>query len=74
MILLDLKAVFTSSTGPRWLVPPEVLQPTGLLYEPGFGSNCLYRQEPPHLQRCERPLAGKGGTIGEKCPVTFAVK
>jgi hypothetical protein len=27
-----------SSTGPQWLVPPEVLQPEGLLYEPGFGT------------------------------------
>jgi hypothetical protein len=29
----------------------------------------LYRQAPPRLQRRERPLAGKGGTVGEKFPV-----
>jgi hypothetical protein len=28
-----------------------------------FGSS---RQAPPRIQRCERPLAGKGGTMGEK--------
>jgi hypothetical protein len=27
----------------------------------------------PRLRR-ERPLAEKGGTVGEKCPVNFAVK
>jgi hypothetical protein len=31
---------------PRWLVPPEVLHPAGLLHEPGFGSSHLYRVEP----------------------------
>jgi hypothetical protein len=36
----------SSSTGPRWRVPPEVLQPEGLLYEPVFGSSRLYRQKP----------------------------
>jgi hypothetical protein len=50
---------FSSCTGPRWLVPPEVLQPAGLLYEPGFRSSRLYRQELPRL-RLERRLAGKG--------------
>jgi hypothetical protein len=51
----------SSTTGLRWLMPPEVLQPAGLLYEPGFGISCLYRQEPPtpRQQRRERPLAGK---------------
>jgi hypothetical protein len=44
--------LFSSSTAPRWLVPPEVLQPAGLLYEPGFGSSRLSRQEPPRFQRC----------------------
>jgi hypothetical protein len=57
-----------NSTGPRWLMPPEVPQPVDLLYDPGFGSSRLYGQEPPRLQRGERPLAGKGGTMGEKCP------
>jgi hypothetical protein len=28
----------------------------------------------PRLQRLERPLAGKGGTMREKCLVNFAVK
>jgi hypothetical protein len=45
----------------------------GLLNEPGFGSSHLYCQDPPCLQH-ERSLAGKGGTVGEKCPVNFAVK
>jgi hypothetical protein len=52
---------------------PEVLQPAGLLYKSDFGSSRLYRQEPPRL-RCKRPLAGKEGTMGEKCLVNFAVK
>jgi hypothetical protein len=51
-------------------VPMEVLQP---FYEPSFGSSHLYLQESPRL-RHERPLAGKGGTVGEKCPVNFAAK
>jgi hypothetical protein len=55
-----LQASSFSSTQPQWLVPPEVLQPAGLLYEPGFGSSHLYCQAPSHLQRPERPLAGKG--------------
>jgi hypothetical protein len=63
-----------SSTGPRWLVLPEVLQPADLLYEPGFGSSSLYRQEPPRLRRRVISLSGKGGTMGEKWPVNFAVK
>jgi hypothetical protein len=58
----------------RCLVPPEVLQPASLLYDPSFGSSRLYRQEPPHIQRRETPVAGKGGNMGEKCPVNFAVK
>jgi hypothetical protein len=53
---------------------PGILKPAGLLYEPCFGSCRLYRQEPSRLQPRERPLAGKGGTMGEKCPVNFAVK
>jgi hypothetical protein len=40
-----------------------------LSYLPGFRSTHLYCQEPPCLQRCERPLTGKGGTMGEKWPV-----
>jgi hypothetical protein len=49
----------SSSTGPRWLVLPKVLQPAGLFYEPGFESSHLDRQEPPRLQRRERPYQGK---------------
>jgi hypothetical protein len=36
----------TSSNGPQWLVPPEVLQPAGLFYKPGFGSSRFYHKEP----------------------------
>jgi hypothetical protein len=43
----------------------------GLLYEPCFGSFHLHRQAPPRLQRRARPLEGKGGTMGEKYPVTL---
>jgi hypothetical protein len=32
------------STGPRWLLPPKIMQPADLLYVPGFGSSHLYRQ------------------------------
>jgi hypothetical protein len=39
-----------------------------------FGCSRLYRQEPPRLQQHERFIAGKGGKIGEKCPVNFSVK
>jgi hypothetical protein len=49
----------SSCSGSRWLLPPEVLQPAGFLYKPGFRSSRLYRQEPQRRQRRERPLAGK---------------
>jgi hypothetical protein len=32
----------------------------------------LHRQGLPRLQRWERPLAGKEGTVGEKCPVILS--
>jgi hypothetical protein len=69
----NLLFFFSSSSSCSNTGPPEVLQPEGLLYEAGFGSSRLYRQESPRLRR-ERPLAGKGGTMGEKCTVNFAVK
>jgi hypothetical protein len=50
----------------------QILQPALLFYEPGFGISRLYHQEPSRLR--ERPLAGKGETVGEKCPVNFAFK
>jgi hypothetical protein len=31
-----------------------------------FGSSHLHRQVPPRLHRRDRPLAGEGGTMGEK--------
>jgi hypothetical protein len=50
----------SSSTVPRWLLPPEVLQSAGLLCEPGFGSFCFISQVPLCLQRSERPLVRNG--------------
>jgi hypothetical protein len=41
----------------------------GIFYEPGFGSSRFHRLAPPRLRRRERPLAGKGGPVGEKYPV-----
>jgi hypothetical protein len=35
-LLLVLYFSSFSSTGPQWLVSPEVLQSADLLYEPGF--------------------------------------
>jgi hypothetical protein len=50
-------------------MPPKYRSHVGLLYEPCFGNSNLHRQAHPRLQRCERTLAGKGETVGEKCPV-----
>jgi hypothetical protein len=46
----------------------------GLLYKPSFGSSHLHRQVPPRLRRSERPLAGKGRTMGKKWPVILPTK
>jgi hypothetical protein len=39
---------------------------------PAFEDSHLHRQGPPRLQRRERTLAGKGETVGEKCPVILS--
>jgi hypothetical protein len=59
----------SSSTGPLAASAHKVCTAalTGLLYfTVCFGSSHLHRQAPPGRQRRERPLAGKGGIMGEK--------
>jgi hypothetical protein len=58
----------SSSIGFRRLTPQDVPQPAGFCTTLCFGSSHSHRQAPPRLQRRERPLAGKVGTMGEKWP------
>jgi hypothetical protein len=59
----------SSSIGSRWLPPQQCTAACRLIVLTlCFGSSHSHRQVPPRL-RHERPLAGKGGIVGEKCPV-----
>jgi hypothetical protein len=56
----------SSPTGPPAANSPDEPQLVSLLYYPIFRRSHLHRQASPRPQRRERPLAAKGGRVGEK--------
>jgi hypothetical protein len=65
----EIITLFQENSGPRWLPPQECTAACRLIVLTlCFGSSHLHHQAPPCPQRRERPLAGKKGTIGDKCP------
>jgi hypothetical protein len=52
-------------------MPPEVPLPAGLLYEPGFGSSRLYRQEPPTPSTMRETSSREKGNYGREMSCEF---
>jgi hypothetical protein len=65
---------FSASTGPRWLVPPYVLQPCWLTVLARLWKFPLALPVVPSHLRHERPLAGKRGNYGWDMAGNFADK